>query len=672
MSETVVWLLAFVALYAAFCLFWGFAAAGLARDARSFFLADRNLPAWVFVLAATGASLSGFMVFVEPELIRTGGFPAATLALAAITIPLGGVVVMKRQWMLAKRYGFVTPVEMVGEYYGSESIRLMVLLVAAVFAVPFVGLQISAAGTLIAALTAGWVDRTLAMWLTSAIVFTYVVFGGLRAAAYVGALQCLLLGAGMAGLGVAAWWPFGGFGGFAAALGRLQEAGPVAQGAGAISLFDVPGVVQFVGGLGWEAPDGGLWTGVMILSMALALMGMQLVPAFGMLGFAARSPQGFRAQQTWATGGVMGALLLLFPVAVGLAPHFLGGSPAADAAGLTVAPVLSGAPDAGAVAALVGWVGTGAPWFGALFAVCALAAVQGLAALTLSTTSTMLVRDLYRRYVRPDLEVEGQRFHARVVMAVTMAVVLLVASFAPGAQAMLGSLALGFGVQLLPVLVGVCWLPWITPAAALVGLATGLLFALFTDTFGIALAGFFGLELPWGRWPWTVHSAGWGLVFNIAAVILVGLISQRAEDRQRRQPFHDFLAAHAGRSPNRHTMRPVAWAAVLTWLFFAVGPGVLFSTVAFGEGSGAPGWRLGVPPLWGWQFLWWALGVLLLWLLATRMRMSTPPLAPIEPLPRSERPPSTHPAGGPALAATGFWVLLAGGAAVVLLNWIFG
>lgn len=679
MSETVVWLLAFLALYAAFCLFWGFTAAGLARDARSFFLADRNLPAWVFVLAGTAASFSGFMVFVEPDLVRTGGFPAATLALAAITIPLAGVIVMKRQWMLARRYGYVTPVEMAGEYYASETLRLLMLLVALVFAVPFVGLQISAAGTLIASATGGLLDRTLAMWLTSGIVFTYVVFGGLRAAAYVATLQALLLGAGMVGLGVASYLPFGGFGGFAEALGRMQAAGLSAQGdgpGGPFSFFDVPGVVQFVGGLGWEASDGGIWTGVMILSLALGLMGMQLVPSFGMLGFAARNPKGFRAQQTWAAAGTMGALLLLFPVAIGLAPHFLGGSPGADAAGLTVAPALAGPPPAGAVGAMVGWVGQAAPWFAAVFVVCALAAVQALAAITLSTTSTMLVRDVFRRYIRPDLSIEEQRFYARIAIALIMVVALLVASFAPGAQAMLGALALGYGLQLLPVLVGVCWLPWITPAAAVTGLATGLLFVTFTDSFGIALAGFFGLELPWGRWPWTVHSAGWGIVFNVAVVILISLISQRADDRARRQPVHDFLSSHAGIAPNRHTMRPVAWAATLAWIFLAIGPGVLFGNVAFGSGStaaaGPETWRLGIPPLWGWQILWWALGVMLLWLLATRMRMSTPPVAPIEPLPRSQRPPSTFDGGGKAVADTWFWIIVTAAAAAVLANWIFG
>ena len=35
-------------------------------------------------------------------------------------------------------------------------------------------------------------------------------------------------------------------------------------------------------------------------------------------------------------------------------------------------------------------------------------------------------------------------------------------------------------------------------------------------------------------------------------------------------------------------------------------------------------WIMGVPSLWAWQMMWWALGVLVLWFLAYRLQMSTP------------------------------------------------
>ena len=134
MSEPLVWLLACLALYAAYCVYCGVACGRAAASPRSFFLADCDLPAWVFVLAGTGASVSGWIVLGHPDIVARDGLPFAGTALGAITIPLAGVLFLKRQWMLGKRYGYVTPAEMLGDYYGGETIRILVLLIALVFA----------------------------------------------------------------------------------------------------------------------------------------------------------------------------------------------------------------------------------------------------------------------------------------------------------------------------------------------------------------------------------------------------------------------------------------------------------------------------------------------------------------------------------------------------------
>ena len=173
-------------------------------------------------------------------------------------------------------------------------------------------------------------------------------------------------------------------------------------------------------------------------------------------------------------------------------------------------PALAGHGGLGVVVGLIGRLGGTAPWFVGVLAVAALAAAQGLAALLLSTTSTLVVRDGFRRYFRPDLDIAGQRLYARIAMALIVVVSLLLATFAPGAEAALGALALGFGFQLLPALAGLCWLPRITREAATVGLVAGMAGVVFTEPLGLLIARFFRLHLPWGRWPWTIHSAAWG------------------------------------------------------------------------------------------------------------------------------------------------------------------
>ncbi len=679
MTEQALWLVAFLGLYWAFCLFWGRATARLARGPKSFFLADRDLPAWVVVAAGTAFAFNGWFFLGTPDLLFRDGLPFAETCLGAITIALGAAFFLKRQWMLGKRFGYVTPGEMAGHYFGGEGIRLAMAVIALTFAVPFAAMQIGASGAVIAAASDGFLDRGTAMWVLTAVVFAYVAFGGIRAAAYVGTLQGVLIVAGIVLLGAYAYWLAGGFEAFMRGLGGLSLAGaPTDDGTTLLPtapLFEIPGVIQFTAGLGVETPAGGLWTTAMILSYGLALMGLTLNPVFSVLVFASRSPKGFATQATWASAGVMGGVLVLFAVAFGLGGNLLGASAEVDAAGLTASTALPAAPanGSGLVGAYLGALGPVAPWFAAMLAVAAVAATQAFAAMAASATGTILVRDVYRRYVDPALDVEGQRLYARFAIGLILLAALLLATFAPAAAAALGGLALGFGLQLLIVLAAICWLPWITRPAATVGLAAGMVFVFFTEDLGISAAAFFGLDLPWGRWPWTIHSGLWGLAANIAVAFVISLISQRSEEQAQRRAFHAFLASHAVLPVRLHYLRYVAWAVALAWFFFALGPGAVIGNAVFGDPRGGyEAWPFGLPSLWAWQLGWWAAGVLLVWFLSYRMGMATMPSRFIELATKAERtiPPARH--SGPAVVLVGFWVLLVAIGAAALLNWSFG
>jgi len=266
-----------------------------------------------------------------------------------------------------------------------------------------------------------------------------------------------------------------------------------------------------------------------------------------------------------------------------------------------------------------------APWFMALLAVCALAAIHSMVSLFTATTGTIIVRDVFLRYLTPRADMTQQKLYARCSMAAIIFAALLLATFAPSAQAQMGSLALGFSLQLWPALAGVCWFPWITRQGTSVGLIAGLLGVLFTETLGNTVCSFLGFDLPWGRWPWTIHSAGWGIFLNIVSCTVVSWISADRHDRVRRAQFHALFAQTVAIAPKKRFLRPVAWSLTLIWFFFAMGPGAILGNDLLGAPNVGPkGWIMGVPSLWAWQMMWWALGVLILWFLAYRMQMSTP------------------------------------------------
>ena len=66
-----------------------------------------------------------------------------------IAIPLIGILFSKRQWMFSKKFGFVTPGEMIGSYFKSDILRVLVVVVTVGFAIPFIAVQLYLGGLLI-------------------------------------------------------------------------------------------------------------------------------------------------------------------------------------------------------------------------------------------------------------------------------------------------------------------------------------------------------------------------------------------------------------------------------------------------------------------------------------------------------------------------------------------
>ena len=642
MEAKVVWLFAFVGLYWAYCIFWGIKGAMTAKTASDDFIAGRRLSIWVFILAATATSFSGWTFMGHPGLVYRDGFQYAYASFYTITIPFTGVMFLKRQWMLGKRFGYVTPGEMLSDYFRGDAIRILVVLVALLFSIPYLGVQLGASGFLFSVLTDGLVHQEVGMWILSMVVLIYVASGGLRAVAYVDTVQCILLGLGIVITGIIALDLIGGWTalneGFAA-IGRSDVAKWGVTPDGYNSYLAIPGVIQFTAGLGKETPVGGLWTGIMCLTYMFALMGIQSAPAFSMWAFGNQSPKPFAAQQVWASSFCIGLILFFFTAFQGMGAHLLGGNPLYNDPnlGIVVNEVLNGQEIAAKPDSIVpryfNQIADSFPWLVGLLAVCALAAMQSTGAAYMSTAGGMLTRDLYKRYLNPTASHTTQKLFGRAGVAFIVLSALLVATFSKDALVLLGGLAVAFGFQMWPSLAAVCWFPWITRQGATWGLAAGLIGVIFTETFGQQIAGGLGFELPWGRWPWTIHSAGWGILLNLAVCIPLSAMTQNSNDMAHRMKFHNFLREHASLSPSKRSLKPLAWIVTLAWLFFGIGPGAVIGNDIFGApNAGVEGWTFGIPSIWAWQIIFWLLGTAMMWFLAYKMEMSTMPEKEVEAL----------------------------------------
>ncbi len=641
MTAHIYWLFFFVLCYWAYCLTIGVRGYLVAKKGTDYFIAGRQLNIWVFVLAATATSFSGWTFVGHPALMWRDGLPYGYASFYVLTIPITGVFFLKRQWLLGKRYGFVTPGEMYQRYFNSEAMRILTVIVALFFSIPYLGIQLRASGVLFNILTDGIFSVNVGMWMLAIIVALYVGLGGLRSVAYVDTAQCVLLFLGICSLGVISVNFAGGWDSLMSKYGDIvvwiQSGGadvPRWADPEAVKVFlahkksiinltpsgisnqiAVPGVIQFVPAGGMA--QGGTWTGVMILTYMFALMGIHASPAFSMWAFANKNPKPFPIQQVWASTLGIGFALFIFTTLQSMGGWVLS-LWAPDGASETILPLanLVGGKQANLVPYLIHLLTDAAPWAVGLLAICALAAMQSTGAAYMSTASGMLTRDIVKRHIRKDMTATQQTGWGRVNVVVIVGSALIFATLVPGAIVMLGAFATSYGFMMYPALIATCYWPYLTRQGIVTGLICGMIAVFVTFRFD--------LGLPWGYNPLTIYAAGWGILFNLPVAILVSAFTQPdKKEMDRRMGFHNFIREHASLPQEQKHLIKWGWIVTITWYIFAIGPGCVIGNTIFGDPMKPASWFLGMPSIWIWQIVFWLLGIWMMWFLAYKLKMST-------------------------------------------------
>ena len=642
MSEKSVWLFLFILLYAAFCFFWGVRGSKFnSENPDKYYLADKKVSSWVFFFAATAATFAGLTIISQSSLIFNDGFQYVGTAFIAITVPLGSLFFFKRQWMLSRKFGYITPGEMYFDYYKSDTLRIITVLVTFFVAIPLLAVFFGATGFLVNVLSDGYISRDLGMWVISTIVLFYVTRGGFKSVVSVGVVQSWLYFITVIILGLIIYYFVGNFEIFGQALSKLASSSisnwgnTNGYGGGDYNgYFALPGVIQWVGGLGKNSAVGGPWTAMMIFTFTLSIMGVVLSPSFSMWSYSAKHPKVFSYYQVWGSAVAIGFILFIFSTYQGIGASLLGANSEINNSGLsitTVLPELSQKDHTLLIYNIINLMDNSALWLTGLLAVGVIAAIQSTSAAFLMTSGSIITRDLYKTYVNKNITWKNELVAVRLITMLIFLASLYLATFAKPAMVIFSGISISIAFQFLIVLLGLVWFPWITRGAAISGIIIGIIIVILTETIGQQIS---GNRLPWGRWPLTIHSGVWGLIFNVFICFSVSAFSALAKidmDREHRQKFHDFLNDHMGLHPSRTKLRSFAYVIALIWLFFGAGPGQVLGNNFFGDpGGGYEAWILKIPSIWGYQLIWWFFGIGLIWFLASKMDLSTLPNRPIQ------------------------------------------
>jgi solute:Na+ symporter, SSS family len=181
-------------------------------DAEDYFLAGRSLGSTVFLLSLFGTNMTAFSILgasghAFANGIVTYGLMASS---SALVIPVCLFAVGTRLWALGRRNRFMTPVQMFRDRWECRHIGTVIFVVQAVLLVPYIIIAVMGGGTVLRAITDGFIPYWLGGAIVSSVVMGYVFLGGMRGTAWVNALQTtlfllfgtiavLVIGAGMGG-----------------------------------------------------------------------------------------------------------------------------------------------------------------------------------------------------------------------------------------------------------------------------------------------------------------------------------------------------------------------------------------------------------------------------------------------------------------------------------------
>ena len=190
--------------------------------AEGYFLANRSLGQYVFLLSLFGTNMTAFTILGSAGHAFANGVVTYGLmgSSSALLIPITLYLFGTRVWALGKRHGFMTPVQMYRDRWECGHIGTAIFAIQATLLVPYIVIAVMGGGTTLNAVSGGVVPYWFGGLIVAAVVMSYVFFGGMRGTAWVNTFQTVLFltfgAAAIVFIGVS-------IGGFPAAMERLAS-----------------------------------------------------------------------------------------------------------------------------------------------------------------------------------------------------------------------------------------------------------------------------------------------------------------------------------------------------------------------------------------------------------------------------------------------------------------
>jgi len=331
------------------------------RSSDDYFVASRSIGPIVLFLSLAATNFSAFTFFgFAGAAYKFGLAYYGIMAFGTGFMAISFYLIGKRVWQLGKKNGYITPPELIGDRFKSDSLRIVFLAVMVVFTLPYLATQAIGGGIALNQLTEGEVSYELGAVIVTAVILAYVFVGGMRADAYTDVLQGVLMIVTMlAAVGIVS----AGLGGFTEANTRLST--------------EFPTLVTRPGGGSYFTPE--IWISYMVLWTMCDPMFPQLFARF----YAARDERSIKFSMMMYAP--ITAILFIGPVLIG-------------AWGNLEFPGLTGKEPDNILPMMIDQFAPS--WVLGIMLSGAFAALMSTADSQLLALSSMLTRDVYKRWFK--------------------------------------------------------------------------------------------------------------------------------------------------------------------------------------------------------------------------------------------------------------------------------
>jgi SSS family solute:Na+ symporter len=401
------------------------------------------------------------------------GFWAAgtwTLLVGAITYVIGA-----RIWALGKAFGYITPADMLADFYESEAVRVTVAVVSVLFTILYIQVQAQGLGYIINIATDGRVSLNLGTLILLVVAAFYLMAGGLRAVYWTDVLQGIWMY-------VAVWVG-------AIVLSYELFGGPLQLWQAVMT--ERPDLMTLPGPKGFFSP--GMWVGMSImLSFGIVFQPHMLIRYYTAVDA--------------KTIKLLGATTPIYLMTLYLPAALVG------LGGAIVMPGLEGAAADRIFPELLFQYAS--PWLtGAILAGATAAAMSTLDSI-LHANMTVLTRDIYQRYVAPDRSQAHYVTVGRVIIVALLVVGYFLTVTTADFLVVLVTLSGAGALQLMPAILGVCFPGGRTLTR--VGVVAGIIAGMVT----------LYITLWVSPHPMGMHGGLWGLLVNTAVAMNVSAFTE--------------------------------------------------------------------------------------------------------------------------------------------------